>query len=132
MAISPAPPTPERSPNVWEGKYALGQPGQAGPLRFEEGLGTDPDVPRDFVLGASQGSATLPGRPNVNAPVFVKSAQETMQERAHAGSAAWVDAPTFLKEFMTGSFTDYSQTQFEEVVRNGARQERPAPNVVND
>lgn len=132
MTIAPAPQNPERSPNVFERKLSGAVPGQEGPLRFEEGLGTDPDVPNEFVKGATQGTLSAPGRPNRNTPVFVKPASETMQERAHAGSAAWVDAPTFLNEFVTGSFTDFSAPRFEEVVRNGARQERPAPNQVRD
>lgn len=132
MTIAPAPQNPERSPNVFERKLSPATPGQEGPMRFEEGLGTDPDVPSDFVTGATQGVVTAPGRPNRNQKVDTKDAAETMKQRAHAGSAAWVDAPTFLGEFVQGSFTDYSEVHFEEVYRNGARQERPAPNTVRD
>lgn len=132
MTLAPAPQNPERSPNIYERKYSPAVPGQEGPLRFEEGLGTDPDVPNDFVTGATQGTLTAPGRPNRNANVFTKPAAETMSQRSHPGSAAWVDAPTFLGEFVQGSFTNFSEPQFEEVVRNGARQERPAPNAVTD
>lgn len=132
MAIAPDPQFPEVTPTVFEAKVSPATPGQEGPTRFEEGLGTDPDVPQDFVVGIAQGHNSAPGRPNRNASVFVKPAAETMKQRAHAGSASWVDAPTFLGEFVRGSFTDYAQVQFEEVFRNGARQERPAPNIVND
>lgn len=132
MAIAPNPQFPETAPNVYERKFSPAPAGQQGPTRFEEGLATDPDVPSDFIVGIGQGHAVAPGRPNRNASVFVKPAAETMKQRAHAGSAAWVDAPTFLKEFVTGSFTDYSEVQFEEVFRNGGRQERPAANIVND
>lgn len=132
MTIAPAPQNPERSPNIFERKVSPALPGQEGPMRFEEGLGTDPDVPSDFVVGATQGVASAPGRPNRNQKVDTKPAAETMKQRAHAGSAAWVDAPTFLSEFVQGSFTDYAEVHFEEVYRNGARQERPAPNVVRD
>lgn len=132
MTIAPDPQFPEVTPTVFERKVSPAFPGQEGPTRFEEGLGSDPDVPQDFVVGISQGHTSSPGRPNRNAPVFVKPAAEAMKQRAHAGSASWVDAPTFLGEFVTGSFTDYAQVRFEEVFRNGARQERPAPNIVND
>jgi len=132
MTLAPAPQNPERSPNVFERKQSPAIPGQEGPMRFEEGLGTDPDVPSDFIVGATSGSVTAPGRPNRNVPVWEKPASETMKQRAHAGSAAWVDAPTFLGEFVNGSFVDYSEVRFEEVIRNGARQERPAPNAVRD
>lgn len=132
MSVAPAPQFPERTPNEFERKYSAATPGQEGPLRFEEGLGTDPDVPSDFVVGASQGMMTAPGRPNRNVKVDTKTAAETMSQRAHPGSAAWVDAPTFLGEFVQGSFTNRSFPVFEEVYRNGARQERPAPNAVRD
>lgn len=132
MTIAPAPQSPERLPHIYERKFSPAAPGQEGPLRFEEGLATDPDVPSDFVVGATQGSITAPGRPNRNAKVDTKPAAETMKQRAHAGSAAWVESPTFLSEFVTGSFTDFSEPTFETVVRNGARQERPAPTVVRD
>ena len=132
MSVAPAPQFPERTPNEFERKFSPAAPGQEGPLRFEEGLGTDPDVPNDFVVGASQGMTTAPGRPNRNVKVDTKPAAETMSQRAHAGSAAWVDAPTFLGEFVQGSFTNRAFPVFEEVVRNGARQERPAPNAVRD
>lgn len=132
MTVAPAPQFPERTPNEFERKFSPATPGQEGPLRFEEGLGTDPDVPSDFVVGATQGMQTAQGRPNRNIKVDTKTAQETMAQRAHAGSAAWVDAPTFLGEFVQGSFTNRSFPVFEEVVRNGARQERPAPNAVRD
>jgi hypothetical protein len=103
-----------------------------GPLRFEEGIATDTDVPNDFEKGIAQGSAVAPGRPNRNAPVWQKSAQETMQERAHVGSAAWTEAPTFLNEFSHGSYTDYAEQIVEVVARSGGRTQRVSPTVVND
>lgn len=130
--IAPAPAFPERTPNTYEVKMSPGQPGLRGPLRFEEGIATDTDVPRDFQLGAMQGYTTPPGRSNHNANVFEKYPEETMAQRAHVGSAAWVEAPTFLGEFSAGAFTDYVEIRYEEVMRSGGRQMRPNPTVVFD
>jgi hypothetical protein len=122
---------PEKGTNVYEMKEA-GNATRRGPLRFEEGIATDTDVPNDFEKGIAQGSAVAPGRPNRNAPVWQKSAQETMQERAHVGSAAWTEAPTFLNEFSHGSYTDYAEQIVEVVARSGGRTQRVSPTVVND
>ena len=131
MAISPAPRFPERAPNVYERKMG-DNPVRRGPLRFEEGVATDTDVPNDFVKGMQQGSAVAPGRPNRNAPVWQKSAAETLSERAHVGSAAWIEAPTFLGEFAHGSMTQNSEQIQELKVVSGGRTMRMNPTVVND
>ena len=55
-----------------------------------------------------------------------------MSERAHVGSAAWVEAPVFLGEFAQGAFTDNAEVRYEEVLRNGAHQARPNPVTVLD
>jgi len=122
---------PERSPQVYERKGA-GNMERRGPLRFEEGIATDTDVPTDFQKGIMQGFAAAPGRPNRNAPVWQKPAAETLSERAHVGSASWIEAPTFLGEFAHGSFTNYAEQTVEVVVRSGARTMRMNPTVVND
>jgi hypothetical protein len=131
MTIAPDPKFPEKGDNVYEMK-AAGNATRRGPLRFEEGIATDTDVPNDFEKGIASGSAVAPGRPNRNAPVWQKSADETMQERAHVGSAAWIEAPTFLSEFSHGSFTDYAEQKVEVVARTGGRTQRTSPTVVND
>lgn len=131
MTISPAPQFPERAPQNYERKGADNAT-RRGPLRFEEGVATDTDVPNDFQVGMSSGAATAPGRPNRNAPVHTKTAAETMSERAHVGSASWVEAPTFLGEFAHGTMNDYSAAQFETVARSGGRQQRQSATVVND
>jgi hypothetical protein len=131
MTISPAPRFPERAPNMYEMKGA-DNPTRRGPLRFEEGVATDTDVPNDFIKGMESGSAVAPGRPNRNAPVWQKSAAETLSERAHVGSASWVEAPTFLGEFAHGTMNDYSAAQIETVSRSGGRMQRPNATVVND
>jgi hypothetical protein len=74
-----------------------------------------------------------PGRLNhVNPAVQFKMPEETMRERAHVGSAAWIDAPTMLGEFAHGSFTDQAEVTYEEVFRSGGRQKRRSPEVVTD
>jgi hypothetical protein len=131
MSISPAPRFPERAPQIYERKGADNVT-RRGPLRFEEGIATDTDVPNDFQTGMMSGSATAPGRPNRNAPVHTKTAAETLAERAHVGSASWVEAPTYLGEFAHGTMNDYSAAQIETVARSGGRTQRMSPTVVND
>lgn len=131
MGIAPEPHFPERSPNTYERKMTDNAE-RRGPLRFEEGIATDTDVPTDFQVGIMNGFAAAPGRPNRNAPVWQKTAAETMSERAHVGSAAWIEAPTHLAEFAHGSFTDYAEQKFETEVRSGGRTQRLNPTVVND
>jgi len=131
MGIAPAPRFPERAPQVYELKGA-DNPVRRGPLRFEEGVATDTDIPTDFQKGMFSGYAAAPGRPNRNAPVWQKPAAETLAERAHVGSAAWVEAPTFLGEFAHGSFTDYAEQRIETAVRSGGRTQRLSPTVVQD
>lgn len=131
MGIGPEPTFPERAPQVYERKLAENDE-RRGPLRFEEGIATDTDVPTDFQKGVMSGFAAAPGRPNRNAPVWQKPAEETLAERAHVGSAAWIEAPTFLGEFAHGSFSNYAEQTVETVVRSGARTMRLNPTVVND
>jgi hypothetical protein len=131
MSISPAPQFPERAPQAYERKGADNVT-RRGPLRFEEGIATDTDVPSDFTKGMMQGHATAAGRPNRNAPVWDKPAAETMAERAHVGSAAWIEAPTMLGEFAHGTYGDNSAAKIETVARSGGRQQRQSATVVND
>ena len=132
MAIAPTPQVPERSGNTYDRKMASAVPGQRGPLRFQEGIGTDTDVPQEFGKGAAQGYTPAAGRPNRNAVVHTKPAEETMRERAHVGSAAWVEAPASLNDFASGAFADHGDNRFEQVVRSGAHQNSANPSVVND
>lgn len=102
-----------------------------GPLRFEEGIATDTDVPGDFVVGVRQGIVPAPGRPNHNANVYEKEAAETMRERAHLGSAAWVEAPTYLGAFAGGASPEAEQ-RFIQVNVSGGGYMRRNPAQVND
>ena len=130
--IAPAPQYPERPGNSYERKMSPATPGLRGPLRFEEGIASDTDVPNDFQVGLDQGYETPDGRPNHNENVFEKYADETMRERAHVGSAAWVEAPDTLTEFANGAFADHGDNRIEEVIRNGSHQQRLNPSVVQD
>jgi hypothetical protein len=132
MAIAPDPKFPEKTGTMYDRKMSPATPGQRGPLRFEEGLATDTDIPNEFSTGAMQGYMPASGRPNRNAAVHTKTAEETMRERAHVGSAAWVEAPAHLSEFSSGGFADHGDNRFEQVVRSGAHQQAGNPAVVRD
>jgi hypothetical protein len=130
--IAPVPSFPERTGATYERKMSAAQAGLRGPLRFEEGVATDTDVPNDFQLGLNQGYDTPAGRPNHNLNVMEKYPEETMRARAHVGSASWVEAPTYVGEFSTGTFSDYAETKIEEVFRSGSRYQRMNPAAVAD
>lgn len=130
--IGPAPQFPERAPQMYDRKFSPAAPGQEGPLRFQEGVATDTDVPSEFTKGAMQGYISAPGRPNRNANVYEKYPEETMKERAHVGSAAWVEAPSMLNDFAHGAFTTAGEVRYEMDVRSGARQQRPNATIVED
>jgi hypothetical protein len=129
--IAPNSIPPERSPQYFQRILGPNRPGNQGPLRFEEGLATDTDVPDDFQQGMADGYVTGPGSPNQNNPDSqYKHADQVMQERAHVGSAAWTEAPSMLASFVEG-VTDPPVT-FPQVQRYGGRYERTAPEVVTD
>jgi hypothetical protein len=124
---------PERGRYQYDQTVANNAPGGRGPLRFEEGLGTDTDIPNDFQRGMIEFMVSAPGRINhVDPNVQFKMPEETLAERSHVGSAAWIDAPTMLGEFARGSFTDSAEVTYEEVQRSGGIQKRRAPEVVID
>lgn len=132
--LAPSPTFAERDRGAvnYEAKTAANGE-RRGPLRFEEGLATDTDVPSGFQLGAMQGYTTAPGRPNHNQSVFIKPAAETMAARAHVGSAAWLDSATMTGEFMHGVNVDTNAARrFEEVNRSGGRYERLHSAVITD
>lgn len=131
MGIAPSNIPPERSPQTFQRTMGPNVAGRTGPLRFEEGLATDTDVPNDFQHGMGDGYQTGPGSPNHNNPDSqYKHANEVMSERAHVGSAAWVDAPSVLREFVGGVTED--PVTFPEVQRSGGRYERRSPETVTD
>lgn len=133
MNVAPAPQFPERSPNVFERSMAPSIPGNRGPLRFEEGVATDTDVPNDFARGAYADTSSAPGRQNHNNPeMFYKYPEETMRERAHVGSSSWIEAPTVLSEFVQGSMAGDGMPSFEYEYNSGGHMNRMNPTVVND
>lgn len=131
MTIAPVPPFPERSPVSYERTMAPNAPGQRGILRFEEGLESDTDVPTDFGVGIAQGNPG-PGRPNHNQKVDTKWPEETMRERAHVGSASWIEAPSVLSEFSQGAFSGYGEVHYEQVANSGLRTQRRNATVVGN
>jgi len=131
MGIAPANIPPEVTPQSFQRTMGPNTAMGKGPLRFEEGLATDTDVPNDFMQGMGDGYQTGPGSPNHNNPESqYKHADQTMAERAHVGSASWVDAPSVLGEFV-GGVTEPPVT-YPDVVRSGGRYERMSPETVTD
>jgi len=100
-----------------------------GPLRFEEGVATDTDIPNEFGRGAYGDTAgDGRGRPFTN----WKGADETMRERAHVGSASWIEAPTMLSDFVIGASSGQTPSQFEVELGSERRLVRPSVAAVND
>lgn len=133
MNVAPAPMFPEKGTPVFERTLAPSIPMNKGPLRFEEGIATDTDVPRDFAQGAYMDTAPSPMRMNHNNPeMFYKYPEQTMQERAHVGAASWIEAPTVLSEFVQGAVAGDGMPQFEYEYNTGAHMNRPNPTVVWD
>lgn len=132
MGLAPNPQSPETPQYVYERKMSPGQPGLRGPLRFEEGIATDTDVPNDFQRGMQEGGISAPGAPNsVNAETQYKRADEVYKERAHVGSAAWVDSPMYLGGFAAGA-GEGNRIEYVEENRSGGRYETLNAAVVTD
>jgi hypothetical protein len=107
----------------YEAAYAPSIPGNKGPLRFEEGVATDTDVPFEFGRGAYEDTV---GSVNLGWPI--KDPMETMRERAHVGSATWIEAPMQLSEFVQGAGMDHPN--FERVAGSEMRIQRWNPTRV--
>lgn len=129
MALAPAPQVPSQQSSVYEVKVAPDMPGGRGPLRFEEGLATDTDLPMEFVNGMRQGYID-DGRGH-NANVYEKYPEETMRERVHVGSAAWVEAPTYLQGFLGGSSDEAEQRYIQTSNPNTIQRRRNAAMVLD-
>lgn len=135
MNVAPNPMFPERdrAAVMFERDMAPSIPGNKGPLRFEEGVATDTDVPNDFAVGAYSDTASSQMRMNHNNPeMFYKHPEDTMQERAHVGSASWIEAPALLSDFVTGAMAGDGMPTFEREMNSGAHMNRPNPTVVFD
>jgi hypothetical protein len=100
-----------------------------GPLRFEEGVATDTDIPNDFAQGAyGDPSGDARGRPFTP----IKDPAQTMQERAHVGSATWIEAPTMLQDFIIGASIGQGPSEFELELGSERRLVRNSPATVQD
>lgn len=133
MNVAPNPMFPERTPNMFERGFAPSIPGNKGPLRFEEGVATDTDIPFEFSRGAYGDTAGLSPFTNSTSPaMFFKYPEETMRERAHVGSSSWIEAPDVLGEFVQGSMAGDGMPQFEYSFNSGAHVDRMNPTVVFD
>jgi len=133
MTISPNPLYPERTGQGFDQSVAPSIPGNRGPLRFEEGVATDTDVPSDFARGAYFDTTFSPTRLNHNNPEMVfKRAEETLRARAHVGSSTWIEAPAMLSDFVVGAQSGQSMPHWETASNPEYRQARMAPNVVLD
>lgn len=97
-----------------------------GPLRFEEGIPTDTDIPSEFGRGAYEDTSHYP------AVLNVKSPQETMRERAHVGSSTWIEAPTMLSDFVYGAQAGRSLPSYEREMGSERRIRRINPSTVSD
>ena len=112
----------------YEGAIAVNNR-RRGPLRFEEGIPTDTDVPNEFGRGAyGDPTGDARGRPFVG----VKTPEETMRERAHVGSATWIEAPTMLGDFMIGAGIGQGRPEYELEYGSERRLIRMNPTVVTD
>jgi hypothetical protein len=128
MGLAPNQIPPEKAPQSFAEK-AGANVARRGPLRFEEGIATDTFNPDDFQQGMSDGYRTAPDSPNHNSPdAQYKHAAQVMQERAHVGSASWVDAPPMLRDFVAG-VTEPPVT-FPQVDRGEGRKERRSATVI--
>lgn len=129
MTVAPAPRFPEvggRTDNVFERSAGSEARFQGGPLRFQEGVQSDRDIPNDFARGAYGDTAPYRGASAATNPEHVfKRADETMRERAHVGSASWIEAPQMLGDFVQGAIAGDSQPEFEYAYNSGLHQARP-------
>ena len=100
-----------------------------GPLRFEEGVATDTDIPNDFGRGAYGDPG---GDARGRSYTTIKTPEETMSERAHVGSATWIEAPTMLSDFVIGASSGQGPPQWEMEVGSERRLIRLNPAMVSD
>lgn len=100
-----------------------------GPLRFEEGVATDTDIPFEFGRGA-YGDTAGDGWGRQTLAGMLKTPAETMRERVHVGSASWIEAPQELSEFVQGAASD--GPYFDRVLGSEYRIRRLNPTVVQD
>ena len=126
MGLSPIPPLqPERDRSPQYERDIAMNDRRRGPLRFEEGIATDTDVPNDFRRGAYADTA------NELPVTCIKGSGETMRERVHMGSSTWIEAPSLLSEFVHGAHGGFGTGYGYEHEHEG-KKNRPNRAVVND
>lgn len=125
--LAPVIQAPQQISSVYEVKVAPDMPGGRGPMRFEEGLATDTDIPNEFVEGMMQGYRTDPRGRNLN--VYEKPADQVTRERIHVGSASWTESPTQLGAFMGGSSPEAEQNYIQVTVDGSSYKRRSAAQV---
>ena len=124
---APMNPYPEQSNTLFEYKYGPEITYNRGPQRFQEGVETDTDVPYDFQRGAyvDTQSGARPNIPQDGDIVLHKWPAETMKQRAHMGSASWIEAPEVLGDFVTGTQSGEGPRRWEYAFNSGLHQNRP-------
>lgn len=100
-----------------------------GPLRFEEGVATDTDIPVEFGRGAYGDTA---GDGRGRSFTIYKDPMETTRERAHVGSCTWIEAPTMLSDFIYGVQASQGMPQYEMEIGSEQRLYRFNPAIVQD
>lgn len=128
MTVAPDPKHPEKFAPVFERETAASKTGNKGPLKFQEGIAKVPDINGDFQRGAHVDTEGTP-RGYQNVETFYKRAPDTMRERAHIGSASWIEAPQLLSDFVTGTKAGDQGSVvagWERVFDSGGYQKRPS------
>lgn len=112
---------------TFEGQYQYDYAPPVTPIKginiFEEGVATDTDVPIGFGRGAFED-----GLGTTATGWAIKDPYETSRERAHVGSASWVEAPIQLDDFIFGAMADHPT--FEVVVGSEQRLRPYAPSRI--
>lgn len=123
MTVAPAPKHPEKFSPVFETVHAPSKTGNKGVVHFYEGVATETGVPQDFHTGSAVDTG-----PNTHAMV-IKPAEQTLRERAHMGSASWIEAPALLSDFVSGTKSGDQGTAvggWERAFNSGGYQKRPS------
>lgn len=128
MTIAPQNPYAEQQQGVYETQMAPSITGNRGPQRFQEGVESDTDVPNDFAKGAYADTVPSDGRSShPSREMFYKWPEDTMRERAHVGSASWIEAPEVLGDFVVGTQGGDGPRRWEEAFNTGGYMNRPNP-----
>lgn len=128
MTISPAPKHPEKFAPVFERVTAPSKTGNKGVVHFYEGVATETGVPQDFRQG-SVADTHGDSRGHQTVETFFKRADQTTRERAHMGSASWIEAPALLGDFVSGTKSGDQGTAvggWERAFNSGGYQKRPS------